>query len=78
MWHGLDSEEVLEQDDSNGHAVSDAETLLMQITTNLASGACKFTFPGFRLLLVTYLIILACIHCNESADNDTTQGDASE
>jgi hypothetical protein len=46
MWHNLDSEKVLEQDDSNGHAVSD-ETLLMQITTNLASGACKFTFPRF-------------------------------
>lgn len=72
---GLDPETALGQD-APALVVGD-ETRLMQIVTNLASNACKFTPPGGKLRIATRLIIPACSHHNSSA-NQYAEGDRSE
>jgi len=70
---GLDPEIVLDQD-APALVVGD-ETRLMQIVTNLASNACKFTPPGGRLHIATRLIVPACSHHGSSTDQSAEEGD---
>lgn len=65
LARGLDPETVLDQD-APALVVGD-ETRLMQIVTNLASNACKFTPPGGRLRIATRLIVPACSHHGSSS-----------
>ncbi|KAH9057453.1 hypothetical protein EDB87DRAFT_1565234 [Lactarius vividus] len=66
LAHGLDPETTLDRD-TPALVVGD-ETRLMQIVTNLASNACKFTPPGGRLRIATRLIVPACSHHGLSTD----------
>lgn len=50
----------------------------MQIVTNLASNACKFTPPGGLLRIATRLILPACSHRNLSADTEKTKREDEE
>jgi osomolarity two-component system, sensor histidine kinase SLN1 len=72
---GLDTEKALEQD-GDGLVVGD-ETRLMQIITNLASNACKFTPPAGRLRITTRLVVPACSHRDMTADNSVKEGESS-
>ena len=74
MARGLDPEKALEQD-GDGLVVGD-ETRLMQIITNLASNACKFTQPGGLLRIATRLIVPICSHHNLSTENGATVGES--
>ncbi|KAI9458429.1 hypothetical protein BJY52DRAFT_430616 [Lactarius psammicola] len=73
LARGLDPETVLDQD-APALVVGD-ETRLMQIVTNLASNACKFTPPGGRLRIATRLIVPACSHHDSSADQCAEVGE---
>jgi signal transduction histidine kinase len=73
---GLDPEKAPDEL-SDGLVVGD-ETRLMQIITNLASNACKFTPPGGRLRIATRLVVPACSHHNLSADSGAKEGTNSE
>lgn len=64
LARGLDPETVHDRD-APALVVGD-ETRLMQIVTNLASNACKFTPPGGRLRIATKLIVPACSHHGSS------------
>ena len=66
LARGLNPETVLDHD-SPPLVVGD-ETRLMQIVTNLASNACKFTPPGGRLRIATKLIVPACCHHGSPPD----------
>ena len=50
----------------------------MQIITNLASNACKFTPPGGLLRIATRLILPACSHRNLLAENGLREGESTE
>ncbi len=50
----------------------------MQIITNLASNACKFTPPGGLLRIATRLILPACSHRSLSAEIGTREGGSTE
>ncbi|KAH8995058.1 hypothetical protein EDB86DRAFT_2804879 [Lactarius hatsudake] len=76
LAHGLDPETALDQD-APALVVGD-ETRLMQIVTNLASNACKFTPPGGRLRIATRLIVPACSHHGPSTDQWAEEGGETE
>ncbi|KAH9074915.1 hypothetical protein EDB83DRAFT_2218949 [Lactarius deliciosus] len=75
LAHGLGPGTALDQD-APALVVGD-ETRLMQIVTNLASNACKFTPPGGRLRIATRLIVPACSH-GPSTDQWAEEGDGCE
>jgi osomolarity two-component system sensor histidine kinase SLN1 len=50
----------------------------MQIVTNLASNAYKFTSPGGRLRIATRLIIPACSHHSSSTNQYAEEGNSTE
>ncbi|KAI9430179.1 hypothetical protein H4582DRAFT_1530726 [Lactarius indigo] len=76
LAHGLDPETALDQD-APALVVGD-ETRLMQIVTNLASNACKFTPPGGRLCIATRLIVPACSHHGPPTDQCVEGRDGTE
>lgn len=76
LARGLDPETVPDQD-APALVVGD-ETRLLQIVTNLASNACKFTPPGGRLRIATRLIVPACSHRGSSTDQYAEEGDVTE
>ncbi|THH17447.1 hypothetical protein EW146_g3364 [Bondarzewia mesenterica] len=74
---GMGAEEIERQlearPDEDGVVTGD-ETRLMQVITNLASNACKFTPPGGMLGVSTRLLIPACVCAFEDEGKEMEEG----